>query len=84
MTDAQHGPDNTTPPPVPEAIPVAADSAEAARSTEIDTPAALIREVDGKHTMGAAELAEALIGRGVTLPARPIVPTSVPTHLTST
>jgi UDP-N-acetylglucosamine:LPS N-acetylglucosamine transferase len=37
-------------------------------STDIDRLAALIREVDGGHTLGAAALAEALTERGVRPP----------------
>lgn len=37
----------------------------ALRTAEINELAGLIREVDGDHTLGAAELAEALIDRGV-------------------
>lgn len=37
-------------------------------STDIDRLAALIREVDGNHTLGASALAEALTERGVQLP----------------
>mgnify|MGYP001546571068 CR=1 FL=1 len=36
----------------------------------VESLAALIREVDGDHTMGAARLAEALMARGVTGPTR--------------
>lgn len=36
------------------------------RTIEIQDLAALIREVDGDHTMGASALAEALVDRGVT------------------
>ncbi|MUM03405.1 hypothetical protein B5P44_01035 [Mycobacterium sp. CBMA 213] len=34
---------------------------------EINALAALIHEIDGNHTLGAAALAEALVDRGVTL-----------------
>lgn len=37
----------------------------------ITTLAALIREVDGSHSLGAAELAEALAERGVTMSSPP-------------
>lgn len=36
-------------------------------STERERMAALIREVDGDHTLGAAALADALLSRGVSL-----------------
>lgn len=36
-------------------------------SNLISTLAAVIREVDGNHSLGAAALAEALVARGVTL-----------------
>lgn len=36
-----------------------------ANPRQIETLAALIREVDGKHSLGAAALAEALAARGV-------------------
>lgn len=39
------------------------------QSARINRPAAIIREVDGNHDLGAAALAEALIERGV-LPTR--------------
>ncbi|QFS94623.1 hypothetical protein FIV07_28010 (plasmid) [Mycobacterium sp. THAF192] len=35
--------------------------------TDVATLAALLREVDGNHTLGAAALAEALVKRGVTI-----------------
>lgn len=38
---------------------------------EINALAALIREIDGNHTLGAAALAEALVNRGVTIRAAP-------------
>jgi hypothetical protein len=38
-------------------------------STDIDRLAALIREVDGNHTLGASALAEALIDAGVYAPS---------------
>ena len=34
---------------------------------QVERLAALIREVDGGHTLAAAELAEALVSRGVTV-----------------
>lgn len=42
-----------------------AASVAADRSEEITRLAALIREVDGNHSLGAAALAEALTDRGV-------------------
>jgi hypothetical protein len=39
------------------------------RALNVDKLAALIREVDGKHDLGAAALAESLIERGALLPA---------------
>jgi hypothetical protein len=38
------------------------------RTVEIETLAALIREVDGDHSLGAAALAERLVDRGVAAP----------------
>lgn len=35
-----------------------------------ETVAAIIREVDGNHELGAAALAEALVNRGVTVKAQ--------------
>lgn len=37
----------------------------------IEHLAAVIREVDGRHQLGAAALAEALVDRGVTIKAQP-------------
>ncbi|CAN3132292.1 hypothetical protein ACNUDN_30655 [Mycobacterium sp. smrl_JER01] len=45
----------------------------------ITTLAAVIRDVDGAHRLGAAELAEALVSRGVTItdPAEQLYATAV-------
>jgi len=43
------------------------DETRSGDSELIDTVAALIRDVDGSHTLGAAQLAEALVERGVTM-----------------
>lgn len=39
---------------------------------QVESLAALIREVDGDHSMGAAQLAEALMARGVSGPTRAV------------
>lgn len=39
---------------------------------QVDSLAALIREIDGDHSMGASRLAEALMARGVSGPTRVI------------
>lgn len=57
------------------------DAAEAARLDAwvsevniqmVERLAALIREVDGGHSLGAAALAEALVKRGVTIQLTPL------------
>lgn len=49
----------------PGSVAMAQQRAAAAPADQIGRLAALIREVDGSHSMGAAALAEALVERGV-------------------